>query len=155
MSYSKNFTSLYSYELFLFMIFFITLYSFLKMWTHWYYNTTCDITSEANVWCISISLPYLNQLYPLSCFNHRELHGLIRMQKYTKDYLFMLEKTFNCSFTNMLGEFNTLVMFVSMRHRILSPLRALRQLSFIFETKKWIKKPEKQTYHTPPQKRKF
>ena len=77
--------------------FFITLYSFLKMWTHWYYNTTCDITSEANVWCISISLPYLNQLYPLSCFNHRELHGLkivyiYEMQKYTKDYLLILEK---------------------------------------------------------------
>lgn len=74
------------------------------------------------------------------------------MQKYTKDYLYMLEKTFNCSFTYMLGEFNTLVMFAPMRHRILSPLRALRQLSIIFETKKMNKKPEKQIYHPPPQK---
>lgn len=83
--------------------FFITLYSFLKIWTHWYYNTTCDITSEANVWCISISLPYLNQLYPLSCFNHRELHGLkivyiYEMQKYTKDSINFRKKTFYRSF---------------------------------------------------------
>ena len=73
------------------------------------------------------------------------------MQKYTKDTINFRKKHFTAPlnkkrslfFTNMLGEFNPLVMLVSMRHRILSPLRALRHLSFIFETKKMNKKTRK------------
>lgn len=48
----------------LFLTFSIT-DSFPQKFTHWYFDTTCNFTNEANVLCISTSPPYYSQLYPL------------------------------------------------------------------------------------------